>query len=72
MDLNELLSHKNAVGITVGHNGSIYYYTKLEKYITDSDVRIAIRRTIEYNGNINEEGIMMQLAKQLNFVFKKM
>lgn len=27
-DLNELLNHKNVSGITVGSNGSIYYYSK--------------------------------------------
>ena len=33
-DINELLVHNDAVGITVGHNGSIYYYTKPERTIT--------------------------------------
>ena len=70
VDINELLDHKNASGITVGHNGSIYYYSKPTKKITDFDFVVAFRKKKEYNGVKQYEKAMEELAKQFGFVFK--
>lgn len=69
-DLNELLSHRNTSGITVGHNGSIYYYTKPSKTITYFDFAVAFRKKKEYNGIQQYEETMKELAKQFEFEFK--
>ena len=69
-DLNELLTHSNAVGITVGHNGSIYYYSKPSRRITDFDFNIAFRKNKQYNGFEQYEKTVEELAKQFGFKFE--
>lgn len=69
VDLNELLNHKNAVGITVGHNGNIYYYTKPSKEITKFDLSVAIRKNLVYNGSRRAEKALETLAKDFGFEF---
>lgn len=69
-DLNELLDHKDAVGIAAGHNGSLYYYTKPSKKITNFDLSIAMRKTKKYNGVRAEEKTIEELARQFGFEFK--
>ena len=71
-DINELLDHENAVGITVGHNGSVYYYTKPTKKITKFDRYVAIRKTKGYNDIESEEKVLEELAKHFGFTFKKL
>lgn len=68
-DINELLNHKSAVGITMGHNGNIYYYTKPSKELTKFDLGVAFRKTKAYNGNNWEEKAFEELAKQFDFEF---
>lgn len=69
-DLNELFSHNNTVGITVGHNGSIYYYSKPSRMVTELDFAIAFKKNKMYNGVEQYERAMMELARQLEFDFK--
>lgn len=71
-DINELLSHKNVSGITVGHTGSIYYYTKPNKRIKTIDLHIASKKNKGYNGIELQEKALEELAKQFGFVFRKM
>ena len=69
-DLNELLNHEDAVGITVGHDGSLYFYTKPNKEITKFDLNVAMRHSKNYNGTVNDEETMRYLAKNFEFTFK--
>lgn len=69
-DLNELLTHGNAVGITVGHDGSIYFYSKPSGEIKDSDFAVAFRKCKMYNGIRQYEKAMEELAKQFDFEFR--
>lgn len=69
-DLNELFSHNNTVGITVGHNGSIYYYSKPSRMVTELDFAVAFKKNKMYNGVEQYERAMMELARQLEFDFK--
>ena len=72
-DINELLNHKSAVGITVGHNGSIYYYTKPNKEITDFDINVAKRKAKRYNDStLQRLAILEELAKEFGFIIKEM
>ena len=71
-DLNELLTHKNTVGITVGHDGSIYYYSKPSSKITNFDFAVAFKKNKKYNGVEQYEKAMEELAKQFNFIFRRL
>ena len=69
-DLNELLNHKNAVGITVGHNGNVYYYTKPDRKVFESDLNVALMKNKTYNQDEWYEDAMKYLANQFNFEFR--
>lgn len=69
-DLNELLNHKNAVGITVGHTGNIYYYSKPNREIEKRDWAVVLRKIEWYTENVKEEKNMEGLAKNFGFEFK--
>lgn len=68
-DINELLNHKNASGITVGHTGSLYYYSKPKEKINESDYRIALRKMMNYNGDAKIEKALEYLAEKFEFEF---
>ena len=40
--VNELLSHNNTAGITVGHDGSVYYYTRPNRKITPNVIKTSV------------------------------
>lgn len=71
-DLNELLNHNDAIGITVGHDGSVYYYTKPNRKIEKIDLLVAIRKAKGYNGIEGDEEVLTELSKQFEFIFKKL
>ena len=71
-DLNELLMHKNARGITVGHDGSIYLYSKPSRTINTFDLLVATRKVKGYNNIEKDEKILEELAKQFSFEFRKL
>ncbi|MGN0243864.1 MAG: phage minor head protein [Lachnospiraceae bacterium] len=71
-DINELLNHNNASGITVGHDGSIYYYAKPNKIVTEFDYHVAIRKTNVYNKSERAEKTIEELARLHGFEFKRL
>ena len=71
-DINALLSNKDAVGITVGHNGSIYYYTKPNVIVEQRDYRVAAMKCGMYNGTEYREKILEELARQFDFEFRRL
>nr|DAE36668.1 MAG TPA: minor capsid protein [Caudoviricetes sp.] len=71
-DINALLSNKDAVGITVGHNGSIYYYTKPNGIVEQRDYRVAAIKCGMYNGIEYREKILEELARQFDFEFRRL
>lgn len=54
----------------MGHDGSIYYYTKPNNKITNFDLDVAIRHSKNYNGTVNMEEAMKYLARNFEFIFK--
>ena len=48
-DINALAVNKNVAGITIGHDGSIYYYTRPQKIITQKDFELAVSRYTRYS-----------------------
>jgi hypothetical protein len=69
VDINELLNHSRTAGITIGHNGSIYYYSKPLRKITEFDFVIAFKKSKKYNGIEQYEKSIEELAKQFGFTF---
>lgn len=70
-DLNELLNHKNAVGLTVGHNGTLFFYSKPKTELTESDLNVVLMKCKGYN-NLEERYIkaMEMLSKDEKFLFE--
>lgn len=71
-DINALMSNKNVSGITVGHNGSIYYYTKPVKAIPQFDFDVALRRYKEYTDVTGMEKALESLQSEYGFTIKKL
>lgn len=70
-DLNELLNHKNAVGLTVGHNGTLFFYSKPKTELTESDLNVVLMKCKGYN-SLEERYIqaMEMLSKDEKFLFE--
>ena len=71
-DINILFSNKNASGITAGHDGSLYYYTRPKKMISKDDFDIAMKHFNKYTEVTATEKTLELLSKQYGFVFKKL
>lgn len=70
-DLNELLNHKNASGLVVGHDGSIYFYTKPDIKLSENDFTIAYLKSRCYTDvKLKNESAMEELARMHKFEFK--
>ncbi len=70
-DLNELLNHENASGLVVGHDGSIYFYTKPDIKLSENDFTIAYLKSRYYTDvKLKNESAMEELARMHKFVFK--
>lgn len=71
-DINELMNHKEAAGITIGHNGSIYYYSKPSRNLGVRDYTVAAMKCSMYNGIERREKILEELAKRFDFEFRRL
>ena len=71
-DINALLSNENISGITAGHDGSIYYYTKPHKNIPKFDYSVKLRHYKDYDEITNMEKALEDLQKQYGFIIKKL
>lgn len=71
-DLNSLYRNQNVSGITAGHDGSIYYYSRPEKIISEFDLSVAQRRYKEYTQVTGMEKALEDLSKEYGFVFRKL
>ena len=75
-DLNMLVGHPNMVGITVGHDGGIYYYSAPNREIDENrDFKVACMHYSGYNdNNTNDihEKALEALSKKFGFTFRKL
>ena len=71
-DVNALLKNRNVVGITVGHGGSIYYYSKPKVEIPEFDYRVAMKHFKEYTEARAMEKTMELLSSKYGFEFRKL
>lgn len=71
-DINALVKNKNISGITVGHDGSIYYYTRPKKELLKSDYISKIYEYKEFTENTAIEKALNDLQSDFGFIFKKL
>lgn len=71
-DINALLKNKSISGITVGHDGSVYYYTRPEKEIPYIDYAVKIRHYKSFDEVTNIEKALESLQGQFGFILKKL
>lgn len=71
-DLNALVGNKNVSGITVGHDGSIYFYSRPQKEISRADFEVALRKNSRYTEITNLEKALTELSKDYGFEFRKL
>ena len=71
-DINALFDNKNVSGLTIGHDGSLYYYTKPKIKIPEFDYNVRLRHYKEYDEVTNIEKALEDLQKQFGFTFKKL
>lgn len=71
-DINALYNNTNVSGITVGHNGSIYYYTRPNAIISDDDWNIAMRHFNKFSDVTAMEKTLVLLSKKYQFTFIKL
>ena len=72
-DINELLNHKETSGITVGNNGSIYYYSRANKKVSEEDFIIAEKHFKQYTEDVARyEKTMELLSIRYEFDFVKL
>lgn len=71
-DLNALLRNKNVSGITVGHDGSIYYYTRPKRAISQFNFNVALRRYKEYTDITGMEKALEDLSTEFGFEIRKL
>lgn len=68
-DINLLCNNKNVIGITVGHNGSIYFYSKPKQKIEKKYFYIALQRFSGYSEITRMEKVIEALSYMYGFVF---
>lgn len=71
-DINALMKNKNVAGITVGHDGSLYYYTRPQTEITVDDWNTALENYERFSQDTAEEKALDLLSKKYGFVFLKL
>ena len=71
-DINALFGNKNVSGITIGHDGSIYYYSRPDSAISNDDWSIAMKHFNSYSGTTAMEKALELLSAKFGFVFEKL
>lgn len=71
-DINALYGNKNVVGITVGHNGSIYYYTRPNSIIDYNDWNIAMNHFKRFSEETSIEKALEVLSSKYKFIVLKL
>lgn len=72
VDINNLLRNKNVIGITVGHDGSVYKYTRPISEIPEDDWNVALKHFKEFTEVTSMEKALELLSKKFLFVFEKL
>ena len=68
-DINALLEHQFVSGITVGHNGTVYYYSRPSREISEFDWAVELRRFKEFSESTSMEKALEALSHKFGFIF---
>jgi hypothetical protein len=71
-DINALMNNKNVSGITVGHNGSIYKYTRPKNKINDVDYNVKLRHYKNLSEVDSIEQSLIDLQEKFEFTIEKL
>ena len=71
-DVNELVKNKNVIGITVGHDGSIYKYTKPNRMVDERDWDISMAQYNKFSEKTAQERTMQNLADKYGFTVEQL
>lgn len=71
-DINALVKNKNASGITVGHDGSMYYYTRPNKEIQYTDYTLSLMKYSKYSEITSIEKALFDLQEKYGFTIRKL
>lgn len=71
-DLNALLGIEGSIGITAGHDGSIYKYTAPRKKVEINDFDIEIMKHKSYSYITAHEKALSELAEKYGFTVERM
>ena len=69
-DISAIFRNNNVIGITVGHNGSVYKYTKPNEKISKIDWNVALRHYKDYSEITSMEKAIKELSEKFNFEFE--
>lgn len=66
-DINALLENDNVCGITAGHNGSLYFYSRPEKEVSEKDYYVSIEHFKAYSEVTSMEKAIEQCSQLYGF-----
>ena len=71
-DINVLLDNTNVRGITAGHNGSLYFYSRPEKEVSEKDYYVSIEHFKAYSEVTSMEKALEQCSQLYGFDYYKL
>lgn len=71
-DINALLKHKYVSGITAGHNGNVFCYTRPQKAIEEFDYYVALRKYKEYTEFTGMKKALEDLQEKYGFIIEEL
>ena len=71
-DINSLMQNINISGITAGHDGSVYYYTRPTRMIPPDEFEVALRHFKGFTEKTAMEKALESLQDKYGFTFKKL
>ena len=71
-DINALLKNKNVSGITIGHNGTVYRYTRPDRAIPEDDWIIEMRKLKDFSEMTSMEKALEILSQRFGFEFERL
>lgn len=71
-DINNLMRNKNVIGITVGHDGSVYKYTRPKVEINEIDYYVKLRHYKNLNESDCIEQALIDLQEKFGFTIERL
>ena len=71
-DINNLMRNKNVIGITVGHDGSLYKYTRPKVEINEIDYYVKLRHYKNLNESDCIEQALINFQEKFGFTIERL